>query len=56
MSSTARAAGIVDAAEREALRTATALRDAVIQVDDFPPDFGLSEFVAKPGAARREAA
>ncbi len=52
----ARAAGIVDAAEREALRTATALRDAVIQVDDFPPDFGLSEFVAKPGAARREAA
>jgi len=52
----ARAAGIVDAAECEALRTATALRDAVIQVDDFPPDFGLSEFVAKPGAARREAA
>jgi len=52
----ARAAGIIDAAEREALRTAAALRDAVIRVDDFPPDFGLSEFVAKPDAARRVAA
>ncbi len=52
----ARTAGIIDDAERETLRTAAALRDAVIRVDDFPPDFGLSEFVAKPQATRRAAA
>ncbi|MCG6875393.1 MAG: acyl-CoA dehydrogenase [Betaproteobacteria bacterium] len=52
----ARAAGIIEEAERESLRTAAALRDEVIRVDDFPPDFGLSEFLAKPATARRVAA
>jgi acyl-CoA dehydrogenase len=52
----ARAEGIIDDAEREALRTAARLRDQVIRVDDFPPDFGLSEFLAKPNATRRVAA
>jgi acyl-CoA dehydrogenase len=52
----AQAAGIIDFAERDALRSAASLRDEVIRVDDFPPDFGLSEFVAKPHVARRAAA
>jgi acyl-CoA dehydrogenase len=52
----ARAAGIIDDAEREILRTAAGLRDEVIRVDDFPPDFGLSEFLAQPNAPRRVAA
>jgi len=50
------AAGIIDDAEREVLRTAASLRDEVIRVDDFPPDFGLSEFLAKPKAPQRVAA
>ena len=50
------AAKIIDDAERETLREAEALRNEVIRVDDFPPDFGLSEFVAKPAATRRVAA
>jgi len=52
----ARAASIIDDAEREVLRTAAALRDEVIRVDDFPADFGLSESLAKPAATRRVAA
>jgi acyl-CoA dehydrogenase len=52
----ARRADIIDDAERETLRTAAALRDEVIRVDDFPADFGLSEALAKPTAARRAAA
>jgi acyl-CoA dehydrogenase len=50
------AAGVIDDAEREILRTAASLRDEVIRVDDFPPDFGLSEFLAKPKAPQRVAA
>jgi len=34
------AAGVIDAAELQALVRAKALRRAVITVDDFPPDFG----------------
>jgi acyl-CoA dehydrogenase len=52
----ARTAGIIDDAEQDALRTAASLRDEVIRVDDFPPDFGLSDFLAKPTATRRAAA
>jgi acyl-CoA dehydrogenase len=56
LADSARSAGIIDDAERDMLRTAARLRDEVIRVDDFPPDFGLSEFLAKPDAARRAAA
>jgi len=49
-------AKVIDEPERETLRTAEALRNEVIRVDDFPPDFGLSEFVAKPAQTRRVAA
>jgi acyl-CoA dehydrogenase len=52
----ARTAGIIDDAERDTLRTAASLRDEVIRVDDFPQDFGLSEFLAKPTATHRVAA
>jgi acyl-CoA dehydrogenase len=52
----ARAAGVIDDDEREILRTAASLRDEVIRVDDFPPDFGLSEVLAKPKAPQRVAA
>ena len=52
----ARAAGIIGDVERDTLRTAASLRDEVIRVDDFPPDFGLSAFLARPDATRKVAA
>ena len=41
------AAGIISAQDRALLERATQLRNAVIRVDDFPQDFGLSK--ALPG-------
>jgi len=46
--------GLIGAAEHAELARAQRLRDRVIQVDDFPQDFGLSEFVKQP--TRRKAA
>jgi len=40
--------GLIGGAEHADLGRAHALRDRVIQVDDFPQDFGLAEFVKQP--------
>jgi acyl-CoA dehydrogenase len=47
--------GIIGSAEHAELARAQALRERVIRVDDFPQDFGLSEFVKQP-ALRKAAA
>jgi acyl-CoA dehydrogenase len=39
---------VVNGAEHAELARAQRLRDRVIQVDDFPQDFGLSEFAKQP--------
>ncbi|MGC2518850.1 MAG: acyl-CoA dehydrogenase [Burkholderiales bacterium] len=48
------AANVITAAEQRLLERAAQLRDAVIRVDDFPQDFGLSE-AAKPAPQRAAA-
>ncbi|MCC6611593.1 MAG: acyl-CoA dehydrogenase [Burkholderiales bacterium] len=47
--------GIISSGEHAELVRAQALRERVIRVDDFPQDFGLSEFVKQP-ALRKAAA
>jgi len=46
---------LIDGAEHAELGRAQELRNRVIRVDDFPQDFGLSEFVKRP-ALRKAAA
>ena len=47
-------AGVISAEERAQLATFAALREQIIRVDDFAPDFGRSE-LGKPGEQRAAA-
>jgi acyl-CoA dehydrogenase len=50
------AEGVISAGEQAQLVRATRLRDQVIRVDDFAPDFGLAEKLKTLGAGRERAA
>lgn len=46
------AAGVLNGAEYALLQRRNALRDRVIRVDDFPPDFGVASALNKPEARK----